>query len=76
MSSLIEVFWIEKYLTFSQAHDDTLKSTDCLFLAEYALRGDVSDADRFEAHLFRWGDGIFVAGLDGVHRFAVSAGGE
>jgi hypothetical protein len=55
-ASLIEVFWIEKYLTFSQSHDDQLVSTDCMFVAEYALRGKVSDAECFEATLLRPGE--------------------
>lgn len=65
MSTLIEAFWIEKYLTFSQGHDDSLKSTDCLFLAEYALRGDVSDADLFEAEFFRNAEHEPIARFDG-----------
>ncbi len=54
-SALIEVFWIEKYLTFSQTHQGNLVPTDHLFLAEYALRGAVSDAKLFNADLFRTG---------------------
>jgi hypothetical protein len=54
-SALIGVFWIEKYLTFSQSHEGKLIPTDHLFLAEYALRGDVTDAKLFEAAFFRTG---------------------
>lgn len=55
-ASLIEVFWIEKYLTFSQTADDQLVATDCLFLAEYALRGMAEDSKLFEAAVFRNGE--------------------
>lgn len=54
-SALIEVFWIEKYLTFSQDHKGNLVPTDHLFLAEYALRGGVSDAKLFGADFYRTG---------------------
>lgn len=54
-SALIEAFWIEKYLTFSQDHTGNLIPTDHLFLAEYALRGDVADAKLFRADFFRTG---------------------
>ncbi|MBS0417757.1 MAG: hypothetical protein JSR66_08585 [Proteobacteria bacterium] len=52
-AKLIEAFWIEKYLTFWQTHRGQLIPTDHLFLAEYVLRGDVSDARRFQADFFR-----------------------
>jgi hypothetical protein len=53
MNTLIEVFWVEKYLTFSQNTDNRLVNTDCLFLAEYALRGDAADSELFEAAVYR-----------------------
>lgn len=64
-SRLIEVFWIEKYLTFSQTREGRLIPTDHLFLAEYALRGDVSDAQLFEAQFFRLGAEAPIQTYDG-----------
>jgi hypothetical protein len=54
-SALIDAFWIEKYLTFSQDHQGVLTPTDHIFLAEYVLRGDVGDAKLFRADFFRAG---------------------
>jgi len=54
-AALIEAFWIEKYLTYAQDRSGGLRPTDCIFLAEYALRGAVSDAQKFEAAVFRSG---------------------
>lgn len=65
-ASLIEVFWIEKYLTFAQTADDRLLGTDCMFVGEYALRGEPSDSARFEAALYRNGQTAPVATYDGT----------
>jgi len=51
-SKLIEAFWIEKYLTFNQTHLGELIPTDHMFLAEYVLRKQASDADLFVAKFF------------------------
>jgi hypothetical protein len=67
-TSLIEAFWIEKYLTYAQDRHGDLRPTDCIFLAEYALRGAVSDAQRFEAAVFRVGTDRPLATYSGRDR--------
>lgn len=67
-SRLIEAFWIEKYLTFSQTHEGRLVPTDHLFLAEYVLRGPAADALLFEAQFFRSGVETPLQAYDGRDR--------
>ncbi|HVO49067.1 MAG TPA: hypothetical protein VMT29_22305 [Steroidobacteraceae bacterium] len=67
-SALIEVFWIEKYLTFSQSHQGDLIPTDHLFLAEYVLRGDASDATLFECDFWRTGSAAPVQRYTGADK--------
>lgn len=65
-ASLIEVFWIEKYLTFEQTEDDQLFGADCMFVGEYALRGEPSGSSLFEAALYRNDENAPVATYDGA----------
>lgn len=67
-ADVIEAFWIEKYLTYIQRHDGTLESTDHIFLAEYALRNDVADAQLFDAAFFRVGSDTPIATYSGEDR--------
>lgn len=68
MSEIIDTFWIEKYQTYVQTVDGDVRSTDTMFLAEYVLKGDVEDADLFEAECFQVGQDQPIASYSGADR--------